>query len=256
MIQEPEETTTTKTDSSQQPQKIKSLKKKSFAEIQELFDKAMKRTITFVDFRTELVEESTKKDEAEKTQESSSKREGDELDQERSKKHIYVVSSLMDTACRMSKQGWLELVCFLALRLCVWYNYKAWTSWLGMESRKLGDVGADSGIPNDREDNIHGIIKLRKSVNFLTLLAPTGNGADVAISLESVRAISKVLLILCMVSFWKNGWLSPLLITMSSYAIAMIELRADVELEDTIVVVMPKLIGEGFYLCAIRVEYK
>ncbi|GJS25033.1 hypothetical protein Tco_0453665 [Tanacetum coccineum] len=31
----------------------------------------------------------------------------------------------------------------------------------------------------------------RKSVNFLTLLAPEGNGADVAISLESVRAISE-----------------------------------------------------------------
>nr|GEW73306.1 hypothetical protein [Tanacetum cinerariifolium] len=66
--------------------KIKSLKNKSFAEIQELFDKAMKRINTFVDFRTELVEESTKKDEAETVQESRSKREGDELEQERSKK--------------------------------------------------------------------------------------------------------------------------------------------------------------------------
>nr|GEW99525.1 hypothetical protein [Tanacetum cinerariifolium] len=66
--------------------KLKSLKKKSFAKIQELFDKAMKRINTFVDFRTELVEESSKKAEAETTQESSSKREGDELEQERSKK--------------------------------------------------------------------------------------------------------------------------------------------------------------------------
>nr|GEV84203.1 hypothetical protein [Tanacetum cinerariifolium] len=66
--------------------KIKSLKKRSFAEIQELFDKAMKRINNFVDFITELVEESTKKDEAETTQESSSKREGDKLEQERSKK--------------------------------------------------------------------------------------------------------------------------------------------------------------------------
>nr|GFA09733.1 hypothetical protein [Tanacetum cinerariifolium] len=41
--------------------KIKSLKKKSFAKIQELFDKAMKRINTFVDFRTELVDESSKK---------------------------------------------------------------------------------------------------------------------------------------------------------------------------------------------------
>ncbi|GJT23068.1 putative ribonuclease H-like domain-containing protein [Tanacetum coccineum] len=42
----------------------------------------------------------------------------------------------------------------------------------------------------------------------------------------------------------------------SSYARATIELRADVELRDTIVVAMPKLVGEGFYLCTIRVEYE
>ncbi|GKA26806.1 hypothetical protein Tco_0712915 [Tanacetum coccineum] len=41
--------------------KPKSLKNKSFANIQELFDKAMKRVNTFVDYRTELVEESSKK---------------------------------------------------------------------------------------------------------------------------------------------------------------------------------------------------
>ncbi|GKA19962.1 hypothetical protein Tco_0699877 [Tanacetum coccineum] len=41
--------------------KAKNLKNKSFANIQELFDKAMKRVNTFVDYRTELVEESSKK---------------------------------------------------------------------------------------------------------------------------------------------------------------------------------------------------
>nr|GEW52785.1 hypothetical protein [Tanacetum cinerariifolium] len=66
--------------------KLKSLKKKSFDEIQELFNKALKRVNTFVDFRTKLVEESSKKAEAEITQEGSSKRAGDELEQERSKK--------------------------------------------------------------------------------------------------------------------------------------------------------------------------
>ncbi|GKE83883.1 reverse transcriptase domain-containing protein [Tanacetum coccineum] len=35
----------------------------------------------------------------------------------------------------------------------------------------------------------------------------------------------------------------------SSYARAMIELQADVALKDTIIVAMPKLIGEGFYTC-------
>ncbi|GJY11944.1 hypothetical protein Tco_0381253 [Tanacetum coccineum] len=79
--------------------KPKDLKSKSFANIQELFDKAFKRVNTFVDFRTELVEgtemeESSKKSEvmeesskrAEIVQESSSKRVGDELEQENAKK--------------------------------------------------------------------------------------------------------------------------------------------------------------------------
>nr|GEZ49873.1 hypothetical protein [Tanacetum cinerariifolium] len=66
--------------------KPRALKNKSCAEIQELFDKAMKKINSFINFRTELVEESTKKDKAKTTQESNSKREGDKLDQERSKK--------------------------------------------------------------------------------------------------------------------------------------------------------------------------
>ncbi|GJX01342.1 hypothetical protein Tco_0185255 [Tanacetum coccineum] len=41
-----------------------------------------------------------------------------------------------------------------------------------------------------------------------------------------------------------------------SYARAMIELRADVELKDNIVVVVPKLIGERFSMCTICIEYE
>ncbi|GKE69301.1 RNA-directed DNA polymerase, eukaryota, reverse transcriptase zinc-binding domain protein, partial [Tanacetum coccineum] len=41
-----------------------------------------------------------------------------------------------------------------------------------------------------------------------------------------------------------------------SYARAMIKVRANVELKDTIVVAMPKLSGEGFYMCTVRVEYE
>ncbi|GJU34600.1 uncharacterized mitochondrial protein-like protein [Tanacetum coccineum] len=77
--------------------KPKSLKNKSFANIQELFEKAMKRVNTCVNYRTELVEEifkkaeteqeeSSKKAEAEIAQESSSKRAEEELEQESSKK--------------------------------------------------------------------------------------------------------------------------------------------------------------------------
>ncbi|GJZ41295.1 hypothetical protein Tco_0588181 [Tanacetum coccineum] len=42
----------------------------------------------------------------------------------------------------------------------------------------------------------------------------------------------------------------------ASYARAMIELKADVELRDTIVVVVPKFSGEGFITSTIRVEYE
>nr|GEX25203.1 hypothetical protein [Tanacetum cinerariifolium] len=66
--------------------KPRGLKNKSFAEIKELFNKEMERINSFVDFRTELVKESTKKDKAETVQESSSKRAEDELKQESSKK--------------------------------------------------------------------------------------------------------------------------------------------------------------------------
>ncbi|GKC33475.1 hypothetical protein Tco_1040769, partial [Tanacetum coccineum] len=52
--------------------KPKNLKNKSFANIQDLFDKAMKRVNTFVDYRTELVEEGSKK--AETEQEENSKK--------------------------------------------------------------------------------------------------------------------------------------------------------------------------------------
>nr|GEW55955.1 putative ribonuclease H-like domain-containing protein [Tanacetum cinerariifolium] len=55
------------------------------AQQRKLLDKAMDRINNFIDFRTELVEVSTKKDEAEIAQERSSKRVGDEHDQERSK---------------------------------------------------------------------------------------------------------------------------------------------------------------------------
>nr|GEU30395.1 hypothetical protein [Tanacetum cinerariifolium] len=70
--------------------KPKALKNKSFAEIQELFDKEMKKINTFVDFRIELVEESSKKGKIEITQEESSKRAGDELEQETAKKQKIV----------------------------------------------------------------------------------------------------------------------------------------------------------------------
>nr|GEZ02683.1 hypothetical protein [Tanacetum cinerariifolium] len=65
--------------------KLKTLKNKSFDNIQELFDKAMKRVNIFVDYRTELVLESSKKAEAQVMEQESSKRAGTKLEQENAK---------------------------------------------------------------------------------------------------------------------------------------------------------------------------
>nr|GEU33387.1 hypothetical protein [Tanacetum cinerariifolium] len=63
--------------------KLNSLKNKSFANIQELFDKAMKKVNTFVEYNSDLVAESSKKAEA-KVMEGSSKRACTEMEQESS----------------------------------------------------------------------------------------------------------------------------------------------------------------------------
>ncbi|GJT05673.1 zinc finger, CCHC-type containing protein [Tanacetum coccineum] len=42
----------------------------------------------------------------------------------------------------------------------------------------------------------------------------------------------------------------------SSYAIVMIKLWDDMELKDNIMVAMPKIMGEGYYTCIVRVEYE
>ncbi|GKD44933.1 putative reverse transcriptase domain-containing protein [Tanacetum coccineum] len=157
----------------------------------------------------------------------------------------------------------------------------------------------------------------RKSVNFYNLIAPVWNGANVAISLESICAISERYanmvygfflgirvaypvvdkyvkntwslygLVKSMLSssnslfFFKfsskdgmdamldNGpWFicnDPFILkkwnpdvnlfkSKSSYARALIELRVNVELKDTIMVYMPKLVGEMFYMSTICVS--
>ncbi|GKD41892.1 hypothetical protein Tco_1266537, partial [Tanacetum coccineum] len=67
--------------------KPKDLKNKSFANIQELFDKAMKRVNIFVDMDTELLKGGEVRVEGNETrEESSSKRARDELEQEKAKK--------------------------------------------------------------------------------------------------------------------------------------------------------------------------
>ncbi|GJY87015.1 reverse transcriptase domain, reverse transcriptase zinc-binding domain protein [Tanacetum coccineum] len=125
-------------------------------------------------------------------------------------------------------------------------------------------------------------------------VASAGNETDVAISVESIRAISEsfaniiygfflekqvpypvvdnyVRNTLSKFGFVKsmlnssNGLLffkfsskdgmDAMLENDPCYARAMIELRADVELNG-VCQVMPKLVNEGFYMCTIRVDYE
>ncbi|GKE08099.1 hypothetical protein Tco_1411650, partial [Tanacetum coccineum] len=101
----------------------------------------------------------------------------------------------------------------------------------------------------------------RKSVNFYTLPAPTRNGADVAISLESIRSISKRFSNTAYAFYLgkrvvKSHGVPMTAFRESNYARAMIKLQADPKLKDTIVVAMPKLVSEGFYMCTTRVKYE
>ncbi|GJZ82794.1 putative reverse transcriptase domain-containing protein [Tanacetum coccineum] len=138
-------------------------------------------------------------------------------------------------------------------------------------------------------------LESRKKLNFHTLFTPGGNGIDVVILVESICAISEqfantaygfflgkhvayhvVKLHGVPVTDFSEDGLSaidtklstPLMLDSytsdmcmqswgrSSYARAMIKLRADVELKDNIVVAMPKITGEGHYTGNIRVKYE
>ncbi|GKB21687.1 hypothetical protein Tco_0855610 [Tanacetum coccineum] len=90
----------------------------------------------------------------------------------------------------------------------------------------------------------------KKSVNFRTLITPTGNGAEVTVPLESILVISerfantaygfflgKRVAYPVVTNYVRNTW-------GSSYARA-IQLQADVELKDTIVVLCLNLLGRG-----------
>ncbi|GKC71048.1 retrotransposon protein, putative, ty1-copia subclass [Tanacetum coccineum] len=134
-----------------------------------------------------------------------------------------------------------------------------------------------------------------KKLNILTLFTPRGNGIDVIVPMESIRAISKQfanttygfflgrrVAYPVVANYVRNTWAfsedglsaiatklgTPLMLDSytsdmcmqswgrSSYARVMIELRADVELKDNIVIAMPKFTREGHYICNVRVEYE
>ncbi|GKC20066.1 hypothetical protein Tco_1022216 [Tanacetum coccineum] len=85
-----------------------------------------------------------------------------------------------------------------------------------------------------------------KKVNVHTLFTPGGNEIDVVVSVDSIRAISERFANTAYGFFLGKEGGMP---CRSSYAGVMIELQADVELKDNIVVAMPKIIREGHYTC-------
>ncbi|GJZ39671.1 zinc finger, CCHC-type containing protein [Tanacetum coccineum] len=156
-----------------------------------------------------------------------------------------------------------------------------------------------------------------KKVNVRTLFTPGGNGIDVVVPVDSIRAISerfantaygfflgKKVAYPVVANYVRNTWdamlengpwfiwNNPLILKkwhpdenllkedvstvpvwvklygvpvtafsedgLSAIAtkLVMIELRADVELKDNIVVAMPKITREGHYTCNVRVEYE
>ncbi|GJW90832.1 hypothetical protein Tco_0168385 [Tanacetum coccineum] len=112
--------------------------------------------------------------------------------------------------------------------------------------------------------NVTGVAN-RKALNFRTLYTSEGNGVDVVVPVKSIRAISerfvnttygfflgKRVAYPVVANYVRNTWgkydlvksmLNPS--TRSSYARAMIELRADVGLKDTIMEECPKNPGLG-----------
>ncbi|GKD41268.1 hypothetical protein Tco_1261475 [Tanacetum coccineum] len=103
-----------------------------------------------------------------------------------------------------------------------------------------------------------------KRVNFGTLITPVGNKNDVVVPLESITAVSECS-IYGLDSMLENGpWFirnNPLILKKSNLDVNLLKedvvnVPADVELKDTIMMAMRKLVEEEFYTCNIRVEYE
>ncbi|GKA97327.1 DNA-directed DNA polymerase [Tanacetum coccineum] len=141
------------------------------------------------------------------------------------------------------------------------------------------DVGTVNNVVNNGTtvgptpaDNTHGMSTsyvnvtgepCRKAANFSTLITPAGNGVDMVVLMESIKAISEwntwgkygqnpdVNLLkedVGNVSIWVKLYGVPMTTFSEAFLsaiatkLALIEIRADVELKDNIVMVMPKLV--------------
>ncbi|GKC85304.1 hypothetical protein Tco_1141021 [Tanacetum coccineum] len=71
---------------------------------------------------------------------------------------------------------------------------------------------------------------------------------DMTVEKEKLNSVEDGIFFVIIYAGYYFGW--------SSYARVMIEFRADVELKDNIIVAMPKIIGEGHYICNVHVKYE
>ncbi|GJV51616.1 reverse transcriptase domain-containing protein [Tanacetum coccineum] len=93
-----------------------------------------------------------------------------------------------------------------------------------------------------------------KKVNVRTLFTPGGNRIDVVVPVDSIRAISERFANTAYGFFIGKKVACHVVANYgrSSYARVMIELRADMELKDNIVVAMPKITRKGHYTCDVE----
>nr|GEU70384.1 hypothetical protein [Tanacetum cinerariifolium] len=82
-----------------------------------------------------------------------------------------------------------------------------------------------------------------EETEFLSFVYTRGNGIDVVVPVESIRAINERVANTAYGFFLRKKLPYLLLLTMSSYARAMTVLQTDVELKDNIIMNMPKLTG-------------
>nr|GEY70555.1 hypothetical protein [Tanacetum cinerariifolium] len=123
----------------------------------------------------------------------------------------------------------------------------------------LGGCNIICGRQDGGDGKISSLEDITVLGSFPSLSTPSttmGNGIDVVVPVESIRAINERFANTAYGFFLRKKLAYLLLLTMSSYARAMTELQTDVELKDNIIMAMPKLTGEGHYICNVHVEYE
>nr|GEW31969.1 hypothetical protein [Tanacetum cinerariifolium] len=94
-----------------------------------------------------------------------------------------------------------------------------------------------------------------KKMNVHNLFTPRGNGIDVIISVDSIRAIIERFANIAYDFFLGKNVAYPVVVG-SRYTRVMVDLRANIELKDNIIMAMPKITREGHYTCNVRVKYE